>query len=760
MIANRWFSATPYAGSMSSIETSQSVVALPFRVLVCCLLLGLVGGVSFAGSWEDFIAKAGQLQGRDGERAARFLAEHKPPRDSALSSELLLENLDYAMRARSEFAWAREVPEDVFLNDVLPYASLDETRERWRPTMYARARSIVAGEITAEGAIQALNRELFNEINVHYNTGRKRPNQSVNESIAQGRATCTGLSIILVNACRAVGIPARVAGVANWHDERGNHTWVEIWDGRRWRFTGADEYNSNGLDRGWFVGDASKARAGDPIFGVWATSWKPAGGHFTMVWNRGDRSVNAIDSTELYEREEASGPSGPVRATRLIRVLNHRGERMVCNLALANRLGRVIAEDVTRAGRADLNDMPELSFRTGRWYTLHVEHEGETRLVGLHSDEPDRAVLDLRWDDLGLSKQTAEALIERLAEERAAQIIKERTAEIEARAFTIGDHTLRYKERVFGEPGPSGHSLWISMHGGGGTTPEVNDRQWDNQIRLYEPDEGIYIAPRAPTNTWNLWHQPHVDGLFDRLIETLVAQGRVDPNRVYLLGYSAGGDGVYQLAPRMADRFAAASMMAGHPNESKPLGLRNLPFGLFMGGDDSAYNRNEVARQWGRRLAELHEQDPGGYEHFVKIYEGLGHWMDGRDAEALPWMAGFTRDPWPKTVVWRQDDVTHTRFYWLQVDRDEAKAGSVVRASVNGQRIDVESEDVQAVTLRLRDDLVNLDHAIEVFANGAPAFQGVVPRDTQAIQRADRRSDAESSDVATIRISFTASIED
>ena len=35
----------------------------------------------------------------------------------------------------------------------------------------------------------------------------------------------------------------------------------------------------------------------------------------------------------------------------------------------------------------------------------------------------------------------------------------------------------------------------------------------------------------------------------------------VDPNRVYLLGYSAGGDGVYQLAPRMADRFAAASMM-------------------------------------------------------------------------------------------------------------------------------------------------------------------------------------------------------
>jgi predicted peptidase len=68
---------------------------------------------------------------------------------------------------------------------------------------------------------------------------------------------------------------------------------------------------------------------------------------------------------------------------------------------------------------------------------------------------------------------------------------------------------------------------------------------------------------------------------------------------IYLLGYSAGGDGVYQLAPRMADRFAAASMMAGHPNDSTPAGLRNLPFALFMGGDDAAHNRNGVAREGG-----------------------------------------------------------------------------------------------------------------------------------------------------------------
>jgi hypothetical protein len=35
------------------------------------------------------------------------------------------------------------------------------------------------------------------------------PNQNVSESYKLGKSSCTGLSIILVNACRSVGIPSR-----------------------------------------------------------------------------------------------------------------------------------------------------------------------------------------------------------------------------------------------------------------------------------------------------------------------------------------------------------------------------------------------------------------------------------------------------------------------------------------------------------------------------------------------------------------------
>ena len=305
---------------------------------------------------------------------------------------------------------------------------------------------------------------------------------------------------------------------------------------------------------------------------------------------------------------------------------------------------------------------------------------------------------------------------------------------------------LKVYERTFGEAPAGGHSLWISMHGGGGAPARVNDGQWNNQIELYQPKEGIYVAPRAPTNTWNLWHEGHIDDLFDRLIENYVVDRGVDPNRVYLMGYSAGGDGVYQLAPRMADRFAAASMMAGHPNGVPVDGLRNLPFMIWMGAEDGAYKRNEQAASYGARLDALQKADPEGYVHETHIVAGKGHWMDREDRAALPWMAQYTRDPWPKKIVWRQSGRLHDRFYWLSLPAGSAAGGQQVRAEVDGQNITIESEGVAKLRLRLHDDLVNLDEPLKITWNDREQVVAR-PRSLRAIyeslqQRLDPRSAA------------------
>jgi hypothetical protein len=328
-----------------------------------------------------------------------------------------------------------------------------------------------------------------------------------------------------------------------------------------------------------------------------------------------------------------------------------------------------------------------------------------------------------------LTKADAAAARELLWQAHADMIRKERSPEIKDRVLKEGKLEMPFFYKTFGDKPKGGHSLWISMHGGGGAPARVNDQQYENQKKLYTLDEGIYLAPRAPTNTWNLWHEAHIDRMFGRLIEDLIVLEDVNPDRVYIMGYSAGGDGVYQLGPRMADYWAGAAMMAGHPNGVPMLSLRNVPFALQVGGNDSAYNRNKVAKEYGELLDKLQKDDPKGYPHFVKIYEGKGHWMDREDKVALPWLAKFTRDPVPEKVVWKQSGTPHDRFYWLAVPTKDAKVDSLVVAERNGQKIEITSaEKVGKLMIRLDDRTADLDKPVTVTHSGKELFAGTPTR--------------------------------
>lgn len=312
-----------------------------------------------------------------------------------------------------------------------------------------------------------------------------------------------------------------------------------------------------------------------------------------------------------------------------------------------------------------------------------------------------------------LSKSDSEKAEALLVEARRAQLLQERADEMKALEITIGDKKMPFFFKTYGDKPKGGRSLFISMHGGGGAPKRVNDSQWNNQKRLYKPEEGVYVAPRAPTDTWNLWHEKHIMPMFDRLIENMILFEDVNPDRVYVMGYSAGGDGVYQLAPRMADRWAAAAMMAGHPNDAKPLNLRNIGFALYMGGKDSAYKRNEVAAEWGKKLAKLEKDDPGGYKHLVTIYPEKRHWMDGEDASAVPWMSKFVRNTSPTKIIWRKDGNAQPRFYWLGASTDNWQSGEVITAERKDSSITL-SDKPSGLSLLLSDNIANLDADLNV----------------------------------------------
>ena len=671
-----------------------------------------------------------------------WLVGRMPAEDlRTFTADRLLENLRLAVEAWQASPWREDVPREIFLDAILPYAVVNERRDDWRSDFRARFLPIVESASSSVEAAALLNQKVFPQVGVKYSTKRPKADQSGLESIDAGLASCTGLSVLLIEACRATGVPARFVGVPLWSDGSGNHSWVEIWDGEGWRFTGAAEPTGMDLDKGWFAGRARGAVRDDPRRAVWATTWNDSPAHFPLVWAPDDRSVRAVNVTDRYTADPVEVPAGSGRLYVRLRDLES-GRRIAAPASVAVD-GAIIGQGRTRDDSFDGNDHLEFVVPLGVDFAVRFELPDGDLEAGQRFSR-DEQMLDVETgisvrDEIGsarkgLSRKRAEREIDLAVKRHRAMIRRSRADEMEARVLELDGRRMPFWYSVNGEPPEGeGRSLFISMHGGGGAPPAVNTQQWENQKRLYKPAEGVYLAPRAPTDTWNLWHQGHVDDFFDRLIENLVVFENVDPDKIYFMGYSAGGDGVYQLAPRMADRLAAAAMMAGHPNETRPDGLRNLPFTLHMGGRDGAYKRNEIARNWKTKLAELAEADEGGYPHEVVIHEEKGHWMEREDAVAVPWMARHRRDARPERIVWLQDDVLHDRFYWLAVDDPKARERIVVERA--GNVITLLEGGERGLRIRLDDSMVDLDRPVTVKRDAEVVFEGLVPRSRAVIDR-------------------------
>lgn len=240
----------------------------------------------------------------DQKKGLYFLLLNMPETDlNQLSASVLKTNIQLAYRAMSEVSWRKRVPEDVFLNYVLPYANLDESREDWRTGFYKRYIDLAKACKTPGEVAQKLNEKIFTDLNVRYHaTKRPKPNQSPSESIKASYASCTGLSILLVDACRAVGVPARIAGTAMWFDNSGNHTWVEVWDDGEWKYIGAAEPGP--FNQTWFSGKAAKADSTNPRYAIYAVKFESTDDHFVLSWDRDNDSINAANVTGRYVNEK------------------------------------------------------------------------------------------------------------------------------------------------------------------------------------------------------------------------------------------------------------------------------------------------------------------------------------------------------------------------------------------------------------------------------------------------------------------------
>ena len=357
-----------------------------------------------------------------------------------------------------------------------------------------------------------------------------------------------------------------------------------------------------------------------------------------------------------------------------------------------------------------------------------VLYAQESRLSTLLRKYPLKEIHKQEFSKAELSASDYKTLVPVLIDIWKDEVHARLSENAEKQFIRHGNLTMAFAGDEFGEMPEDGYSLYISMHGGGSAPHVLNDQQWQNQISLYTPEEGVYIAPRAPWDDWDMWFKPGMDEFFEDLIQWMVASYDVNPNKVYLMGYSAGGDGVWRMAPRMADRWAAASMMAGHPGEAQQVNLLNVPFMIWMGENDAAYNRNKLAVEKGAVMDSLEATEPLSYVHETHVVKGKGHWMDRVDTLAVGWMANFEREPLPAHIVWRQENVVRPAMYWLEVDQATAKPGMRVDAVLNGNEIEIPLCDYTKIRIHLNDEMLDLNRPVKVTSKGKVLFQGKLKR--------------------------------
>jgi predicted peptidase len=133
--------------------------------------------------------------------------------------------------------------------------------------------------------------------------------------------------------------------------------------------------------------------------------------------------------------------------------------------------------------------------------------------------------------------------------------------------------------------------------------------------RIQRNNPSIVIAPQCPINTqwvntgfaaipYDHYQQDEIPEsnemkLIRNLINDLSGKYPVDTNRLYILGFSMGGSGTWDMITRYPDLFAAAVPMSGVSDTSKAYLLKHTKIWAFHGENDeiapARLNQNMVS---------------------------------------------------------------------------------------------------------------------------------------------------------------------
>lgn len=169
----------------------------------------------------------------------------------------------------------------------------------------------------------------------------------------------------------------------------------------------------------------------------------------------------------------------------------------------------------------------------------------------------------------------------------------------------------------------------------------------------------------------------------------------IDPDRVYLVGSSAGGSGAMHLASCFPDEFAAVLPLIAAGNNYPLLNFTNLPV-AFHHGDRDWVSAICNARVQAARMQAL------GCPAVLHEYAGAGHSVPGSHEPLMTWLFEQRRDPVPKLIRHVCEVPSLGRSYWLRIrEFDDPHRRASVKAQIADGIATIHAQNVRALSLEV-----------------------------------------------------------
>jgi len=242
----------------------------------------------------------------------------------------------------------------------------------------------------------------------------------------------------------------------------------------------------------------------------------------------------------------------------------------------------------------------------------------------------------------------------------------------------------------------------------------------DGPIVVPSIDSMVQIGPFGRGDMW--YHGIGEQDIFE-CIELVRRIFNINPDRVYLAGFSMGGAGAFDLGLKYPDTWAACVPVCGSMgNLDLVANGRNLPFWINTGSEDRVVPAKYSKRAYEKAI-EL------GFKHWKYTeYKGMGHsfWVDWGQIEK--WLLSQKKNNSPSTVSFTSEKCA--KAYWSEItEKYNCKQLARIDVETASQTIKIKISNIADYTLYLKDAPISLTKEITIIENSKEIFKGHISID-------------------------------